>query len=225
MRRVLFSAALSLVPKAPLLRRCVPSVATAASMGPLVVMEQRRLASHAALSSALRHELEEEQQRSEKPAKPELPAGWTLERKPGQMLFTMRKKHEDEEIVIRCLGEESGDDDVVSLDFDAYITCNNKALVCRMSFESEEVIMGQVSFLDDAGLALDDSVEGNQKRQWLYKGPKLDELDERLVDSLTSYLKDRGVNEDLCRFMEEYFFWAEQAEYEEWLSAISRFVS
>ncbi|ESL07020.1 p22 protein precursor [Trypanosoma rangeli SC58] len=225
MRRVISSAALFALQKAPLMRRCAPSVAAAAAMGPFVAVEQRRLASHAALADATRRELDDEQQRSGKPEKPEVPAGWKLERKPGEMLFTMSKTHEDEEILIRFLGNNTESEDAIAFEFLTFVTSKGKCLMCNMAFEDGGVVMRSIAFMKDAKLALDESPEASLKRQRLYEGPELDELDVDLVDALTSYFNERGLTEELCKFMEEYSFWAEQAEYEGWLSEINRFVS
>ncbi|RNF16573.1 p22 protein precursor [Trypanosoma conorhini] len=190
-----------------------------------MALEQRRFAAYAALADATRRELDDEQQRSGKPEKPEVPAGWSLERKPGEMYFTMRKTHEDEEILIRFLGNDTENEETIAFEFLAFVTSKGKTLMCDMAFEDGGVVMRNISFLNDSKLALDESPEASLKRERLYEGPALDELDGDLVDALTSYLNDRGLTEDVCKFMEAYSFWAEQAEYEEWLSGINRFVS
>lgn len=221
MRRV-FSSAFLCATRAPLVYRCAPlpaaSVMTPATM-------QRRSAANAALASATRRELDDEQQRSEKPQKPEIPSGWTLDRKPGELLFTMRRTYKDEEILLRFLGEDRDENDTEVLDFTVFVTSANKALVFDMCFEDDAVVMKHVSFMNDAKLALDESQEAMQKRDCLYGGPALDQLDAGLVDALISYLKERGVDDHVGRFLDTYHFWAEQAEYEEWLSGINRFVS
>ncbi|RNF12755.1 p22 protein precursor [Trypanosoma rangeli] len=225
MRRVLVSAALFAIQKAPPIRRCAPSVTAAATISPLVAMEQRRLASHTALADVTRRELDDEQQRSGKPEKPEVPAGWKLERKPGEMLFTMSKTYEDEEILIRFLGNDTESEDDIAFEFLTFVTSKGKSLMCNMAFQDGGVVMRTISFIKDAKLALDESPEASRKRQRLYEGPQLDDLDVDLIDALTSYFNERGLTEELCKFMDEYGIWAEQAEYEDWLSEINRFVS
>ncbi|KEG13495.1 putative p22 protein precursor [Trypanosoma grayi] len=185
---------------------------------------QRRFASHTALAEATRREMEEEQQRQSKPAMPQVPTGWAVERKPGETVFTMRKTYEGEEILLRY-GGTTVEDEAVAHNFTVFVTNKNKTLAFELSYEDGELVLDGIAFHDDTKFAFDESAEAEVRREKLYAGPDVSELEEGLVDAFISYLETRGVDDKLGEFVDAYSFWAEQADYEVWLSAINRFVS
>nr|CCC90958.1 putative p22 protein precursor [Trypanosoma congolense IL3000] len=188
------------------------------------VFSQMRLVSNSKLAAATLSEMEDEQQRSERPEKPEMPASWTLDRKIGETFFTMRRTYEDEEIVLQYTGEceKNG---VATHTFIVFVVCKNKGLVFNMSVEEGEIVLNNVCFRQDAKLAMDSAAESQAKNDLLYGGPDVADLEDSLVEAFASYLEERGVNDDLGNFIERYSYWAEQAEYEEWLGNINKFVS
>ncbi|ORC90974.1 putative p22 protein precursor [Trypanosoma theileri] len=223
MRRTFVSTVLRAVPKAPLLHRSFPSAAAVSV--PLFAGIQQRSATFAALADATRREMEDEQQRTTSKEKPKMPEGWKLDRKPGERIFTMHKTFEDEEILLRYRDEVNLEDDRKKYDFTVFITSKGKTLEFEMSFDDEEVVLDRIRFLPDSALALDTSADALSRRSLLYSGPDVRELDDGLVDAFVSYLEDRGVDDELGEFVEAYAVWAEQAEYEAWLSGIHKFVS
>ncbi|KAH9579778.1 Mitochondrial glycoprotein [Trypanosoma melophagium] len=226
MRRTCVSTILRAVSKAPIFHRSFPSATAAAVTAPLFAGTQQRLASCAELADATRYEMEDEQRRSGKQEKPKVPTGWTLDRKAGERLFTMRKTFEDEEILLRYRNEITPDDgSPTKYEYTVFITSKGKTLMFDMTYEDGEVLLDHIAFLPDSALALDESAEAVAKRSVLYGGPDVNELDDNLSNAFLNYLDARGVNDELGEFVEAYGLWAEQAEYEAWLSAVHQFVA
>ncbi|AAZ11804.1 p22 protein precursor [Trypanosoma equiperdum] len=191
---------------------------------PQPVYMQQRLVSDQRLSEATLRELEDERQRAGLPEKPEIPEGWTIDRKPGVTHFTMRKSHGDEEIILQLTGEDRSNEEITRT-LDVLVVNGGKALVFGMSVEDGEFVINNVCFRHDGKLALDTSAEAQFQKSQLYMGPDLADLEDHLVDSFTSYLSARGVNDTLANFIDQFSLWSEQADYEEWLSSINKFVS
>ncbi|CCD14761.1 unnamed protein product [Trypanosoma congolense IL3000] len=175
------------------------------------VFSQMRLVSNSKLAAATLSEMEDEQQRSERPEKPEMPVSWTLDRKIGETFFTMRRTYEDEEIVLQYTGEceKNG---VATHTFIAFVVCKNKGLVCNMSDEEGEIVLNNVCVRQDAKLATDSAGESQAKKDELYGGPDVDDLEDSLAEALASYSEERGVNDDLGNYKERDRFREEQVE-------------
>ncbi|CAD2214284.1 complement component 1 Q subcomponent-binding protein, mitochondrial [Angomonas deanei] len=189
-----------------------------------VLRAQKRFAHDANLSDAVRRELEEEQSRGGKPEQPAIPAGWTVTRKPGNRTFQMTKQYEDEEIRV----DYNSDEKVTDTNFheiSVLIIRNGKVIQADLTVEEGELVLDNICFYPDSKLALDESAEGDAKRSDLYPGPHVAELDDNLVDAFVKYFEKRGINQEFGDFITLYSFWAEQQEYESWLSQINEFVS
>ena len=57
-----------------------------------------------------------------------------------------------------------------------------------------------------------------------YKGPKYEELDLKIQDSVAEYLEERGINEYLAIFICMYADYKEQKEYVKWLKQYQKFL-
>ncbi|KPI90427.1 putative P22 protein precursor [Leptomonas seymouri] len=197
----------------------VRSCAASALAGP------RRFASDAALADATRRELEEEMGRSDKPEQPTPPAGWQVSRKPGTCTFDLKKSYEGEELVVRYSTNQDSDK-ANSHDIYVYIMQKDgQTMQTDLSIEEGELVLNNIRFYDNAQLPLDTSAEGVARREELYTGPLVHELDYDLLNCVMSYLEKRGVDEKLGEFVILYSFWAEQQDYEAWLSTMNKFVS
>ncbi|CCW68006.1 unnamed protein product [Phytomonas sp. Hart1] len=188
------------------------------------ISTQQRFTHDTALSDATRREMEEELSRSGKPEEPKPPLGWRVEHTPGRRTFELSKNYEDEKLLVYYYPKEDGGDSN-SHQIMVQVTRNNQAMQVDLSIEEGELVLDNIRFYPNSKLAEDESAEGEMKRNQLYPGPKLSELDDALVDSFISYLDKRGVNEELGEFVILYSFWSEQQEYERWLSSINKFVS
>lgn len=175
------------------------------------------------LGDVLKREMDEEAHRIGKPTEPAPPAGWTVERAPGNATFSLQRKFQDEDILIRYTPTENTD--VNYHELTAFITRNGKALVIEVSVEEGELVLNGISFFQDEGLAKSVSAESDVSRAKLYPGPKLSELDDTIMDHFIRYLEERGINSELGEFVSLYSFWAEQQEFEGWLESIHDFVS
>ncbi|KPA83107.1 putative mitochondrial P22 protein precursor [Leptomonas pyrrhocoris] len=196
---------------------------TAVAAGALTL--PRRFASDAALADATRRELEEEMGRSDKPEQPTPPAGWQVSRKPGTCTFDMTKSYEGEELVVRYSTNQDSDK---ANSHDIYVYVKQKSgqtMQTDLSIEEGELVLNNIRFYDNAQLAMDMSAEGAAKREELYTGPLVHELDYDMLNCVMTYLEKRGVDEKLGEFVILYSFWAEQQDYEAWLSTMNKFVS
>lgn len=199
----------------------VASVAAATS----ALCVPRRLASDAALADATRRELEEEMGRSDKPEQPTPPAGWQVSRKPGTCTFDLTKSYEGEELVVRYSTNQDSDK-ANSHDIYVYITQKDgQTMQTDLSIEEGELVLNNIRFYEQKQLAMDTSAEGAAKRDELYTGPLVHELDYDLLNCVMTYLEKRGVDEKLGEFVILYSFWAEQQDYEAWLSTMNKFTS
>ncbi|EPY24552.1 complement component 1 Q subcomponent-binding protein, mitochondrial [Strigomonas culicis] len=211
----------------PALRRAVAAACVAAprlTLPAAVAPVQKRFAHDGALEAATRRELEEEQSRQHEVKQPTPPAGWTVARAPGKCTFELNKQYEDEAIkVFYCPKEDT--DDVDAHNIIVFITSKAQTLQVDLTVEEGELVLDNIAFYTDSSLALNETAEADAQRKELYPGPNVSELDEALVDSFVKYLEKRGIDEDLGEFITLYSFWAEQQEYEAWLSKINKFVA
>ncbi|KAG5472700.1 hypothetical protein LSCM4_02022 [Leishmania orientalis] len=192
---------------------------------PTAFMVPRRALSDAALADATRRELEEEMGRSDKPEQPTPPAGWEVMRKPGTCTFELTKSFEGEEVVVRYSTNQDSDK-ANSHDIFVYVTQKNgQTMQTDLSIEEGELVLNNIRFYDDAELAKDTSAEAEAKRNELYTGPLVHELDYDLLNCVMTYLEKRGVDEKLGEFVILYSFWAEQQDYEAWLSTMNKFAA
>ncbi|CBZ28781.1 putative p22 protein precursor [Leishmania mexicana MHOM/GT/2001/U1103] len=192
---------------------------------PTALTVPRRSASDAALADATRRELEEEMGRSDKPEQPTPPTGWQVVRKSGTCTFDLTKSFEDEELVVRYSTNQDSDK-ANSHDIFVYITQKNgQTMQADLSIEEGELVLNNIRFYDEAALAKDTSAEAEAKRNELYTGPLVHELDYDLLNCVMTYLEKRGVDEKLGEFVVLYSFWAEQQDYEAWLTTMNKFAS
>ncbi|KAG5472321.1 hypothetical protein LSCM1_03720 [Leishmania martiniquensis] len=203
-----------------------PGLVSLQSMSePAALTVPRRAASDGALADATRRELEEEMGRSDKPEQPTPPAGWQVERKPGTCTFELTKSFEDEELVVRYSTNQDSDK-ANSHDIFVYVTQKGgQTMQSDLSIEEGELVLNNIRFYDDAVLAKDTSAEAEAKRNELYTGPLVHELDYDLLNCVMAYLEKRGVDEKLGEFVILYSFWAEQQDYEAWLSTMNKFAA
>lgn len=61
-----------------------------------------------------------------------------------------------------------------------------------------------ISFVKDAKVGTDLTVEADWKRRALYLGPQFDTLDISLQEEFQKFLQERGINESLALFIPEY---------------------
>ncbi|ORY92505.1 mitochondrial glyco protein [Leucosporidium creatinivorum] len=81
-----------------------------------------------------------------------------------------------------------------------------------------------ISFYQDAGLALGQSGEDDWKRQGLYMGPAFDNLDEGVQAEFEAFLDERGINSSLALFIPDLAEYKEQKEYVSWLKSVNGFI-
>lgn len=215
--RAACGAALRRTPVQPFASTC-PATATALTAAV-------RYAHDAALADAARREIEEESGRTDKPEQPTPPQGWMPERKPGTTTFDLVKRYEGEEITVRYNTNQDSDK-ANSLDIVVYVTqSNGETMQVDISIEEGELVLNNIRFFDAAAVAKDSTAEGEAKRAELYSGPLVHELNYDLLNSVMSYLEKRGVDEKLGEYIILYSFWAEQLDYEAWLSTMNKFAS
>jgi len=73
--------------------------------------------------------------------------------------------------------------------------------------------------------AQEQSLLGVTARNYRYRGPYMNELDEDLTDEMFDYLDDRGVNNVFAEYLMSQSHYYEQEEYLNWLKLLKRFIS
>lgn len=80
---------------------------------------------------------------------------------------------------------------------------------------SQQLIIDGVRFV---------SANKDKMNKELYGGPKFDQLNENLQDSLYDYLHDRNIDENLCFFIIYHSRYKEEHENMNWLESVSSFI-
>ncbi|EGN99234.1 hypothetical protein SERLA73DRAFT_137483 [Serpula lacrymans var. lacrymans S7.3] len=86
-------------------------------------------------------------------------------------------------------------------------------------------LIDNVSHSDDTDLATKNSAEADYQRQNIYIAPQFDDLSESLQNGFTSFLEERGINDELSEFVGEYVKHKENDEHTNWLQGLQSFFS
>ena len=95
----------------------------------------------------------------------------------------------------------------------------------QVTLDESDYFIDQVSYFKDAKLALDETAEGDWRRQEAYGGPTFDDLDNKVKTAFTEFLAERGFDNELSEYIPAYLDFKEQAEYVNWLEGVHSFVS
>ncbi|KAL7747452.1 Mitochondrial acidic protein mam33 [Sorochytrium milnesiophthora] len=166
-------------------------------------------------------------------------SGFEIKDTPGDSEVTLVKKHGDEQIQVAFSVEDivnaetayddEADDEDQAFPVTTVVTVTNTsnpelgAITFHTTCETGSFHIDNVTYGEDAALAVKDTAEADYARRGQYVGPIFDDLDERLQDSFYSYLKARGVNERLGEFIPAYVEYKEQQEYTRWLEKVREF--
>jgi len=124
--------------------------------------------------------------------------------------------------------EEQADDPIQSYGVRVAVSITKANAPGAMSVETVcqegSFMVDAISFVKDAKVGTDLTVEADWKRRALYLGPQFDTLDISLQEEFQKYLQERGINESLALFIPEYAEYKEQKEYMGWLSQVKSFV-
>lgn len=178
----------------------------------------------ASVSGALKNELSGEQARDDRPTEPTLPSGWTIQHTPGNQVFTLSKSYNNEKITIEsslyneAVNAQGEAENVGSMELT--IQSNNEALVCALDVEDSELVLDSIMHVSDYGKYHKLTSDEQSK---LYGGPEISELDQEVVGNFVGYLEERGINDDIAKYVLDYSVFREQQEYESWLSKVAEF--
>lgn len=64
----------------------------------------------------------------------------------------------------------------------------------------------------------------DKSQSWPYMGPNFRDLDTKLRNALDEFLKERGVNDDLCVFLHEFMMNKDRVELINWLRTVKSFM-
>ncbi|KAG6038905.1 hypothetical protein E4U41_003552 [Claviceps citrina] len=92
------------------------------------------------------------------------------------------------------------------------------------SAQHGQIIVENLHYYDDAGLAKMDTPELAHKRINAYPGPPFGSLDEDLQVLMERFLEERGITPALAVFVPDYVDAKEQKEYLRWLGNVKAFV-
>jgi len=84
-------------------------------------------------------------------------------------------------------------------------------------------LIDNVSHSDDTDLATKNSAEADYQRQNIYIAPQFDDLSENLQNGFSSFLDERGINDELAEFVSEYVKHKENDEHTNWLQGLQSF--
>lgn len=179
---------------------------------------------HSTLSDTLNGELAGEKARTDLPTEPSIPAGWTVAHVADQQVFTLTKAFNNEKITIEStFYNEAVNPDGVSENvgsMELTIAKDSEALVCALDVEEAELVLDSIMHVSDYGKY---STLNNEARAKLYGGPDIAELDQEVVGNFVGFLEERGINDDIAKFVLDYSNFREQKEYESWLAKVSKF--
>ncbi|KAJ8598786.1 hypothetical protein CTAYLR_010186 [Chrysophaeum taylorii] len=116
----------------------------------------------------------------------------------------------------RDVATEEDESNEGSIEFDVKVTNDAGDRLIFECLAGDAVQIDGVAFYKSA--AADDDKD-------IYDGPKFDELDPRVQAAFYSYLDERGVDPDLCGFINSYANHKEVVEYVNWLENVQAFVT
>lgn len=204
------------------MRRCFAPAVARLMAAPTALTAVR----HSSLSDTLNSELQGEKARDDLPTEPAIPAGWTVTYVGDQQVFTLSKAFKGEQITIEssfyneAVNPEGNAENVGSMELTISNPAKNEALVCALDVEEEELVLDSIMHVSDYGKYTKLSGEERSK---LYGGPEISELDQQVVGNFVGYLEERGVNDEIAKFVLDYSNFREQKEYENWLTKVSKF--
>ncbi len=115
-------------------------------------------------------------------------------------------------------GDDDGDDDddfgggMIGQVFEVTITKGDQKVLFSCVAE-EEIRIENVSYLGSR----------NKTEEGFYAGPLYEHLDDNLKASMSNYLSERKIDDDLCYFVLKYARHKEQNEYMNWLKQMLNF--
>ena len=98
------------------------------------------------------------------------------------------------------------------------------ALHVDATAQDGNIVVENMFFYEDAGLATDNTADGAHRRADHYPGPPFGTLDEDLQVLMERYLEERGVTQAMAVFVPDYVDIKEQREYQTWLTNVKAFI-
>lgn len=182
------------------------------------------------LQTLLKRELKHEQTSYEQPeavAKGP-PAPFTLTSAPGDGTVTLKRDYNGEEVSVDASinmqeglapeiedeAEEEAEDYGTEVAFNVTVTKGGESLVFECASDG--------TYLEVRHVALEPA--DGPASETAYSGPVFDELADPLREAFSSYLADRGIDEDLGEYLRHAVYDKEQKEYIGWLDRVGKFV-
>jgi hypothetical protein len=193
------------------------------------------------LASVLATELREEKLENEQMQLPTLD-GWEIQNEQDSIECFLTQKTATERITVRFelsvpefnqenMGED-GDEAVEEEEpgmhsaFHVIVQKNkvSHVLVFECQWEKDGLMINKLSVSPNEKAAIDSSAEADMSRRLTYPGPDIHDIDENLRFLWYDYLAEKGVNQQMQQFMEEYSKSSEQLMYTQWLEKLHSFV-
>lgn len=160
------------------------------------------------------------------------PSGFTLNERAGSTLVTLKSNHGDEIITVQAVVPAKLEFDTptneLSIPFDVIIEKPKAGVVefqCRTAEAGFDVESVATFDEKEKKVAKEESAEADYQRDLKYSGPALEDLEAELQDGIAEFLEDRGINEDMARYIQTYVKESkEPAEYLRWLQGLQKFV-
>jgi hypothetical protein len=153
------------------------------------------------------------------------PAPFTLSEAPGDTEVTLKRKFNNEEVVVSATVNDQPDiEDEAASDAEEegsslvsfYVSVNkgNDSLVFECTSDGTYLQIEHVAFEPKEGF----------ESKTMYTGPVFYELDTNLRTQFQEYLAERGVDEQLGDYLRHVIYDKEQQEYTSWLSRVDSFL-
>lgn len=170
---------------------------------------------------------------------------FTIEETLGNGVVTLKRKYNNEEIVVTFDCQDENEESALNDDFDVdkYYNEDNvegddeddefpdEDLKYGINFtvtikkKNSEMIAHCVADSTINVVSLKVSPVGDENDEQRYKGPPFENLSQAMQNALTNFLEDRKVDANLSSFILLYSQYKEQKEYVQWLKSLAEFTA
>lgn len=154
------------------------------------------------------------------------PAPFTLSEAPGDTEIVLKRKYNNEEIIVSAtvneqpepevIGNEDDDEEQVDTLVSFYVSVikGDQSAVFECSSDGTYLQIDHVSLEPKDGF---DS-------KTMYTGPVFFELDPNVKNEFQQFLQERGIDEQLGEYLRHLIYDKEQQEYTNWLNKFQQFL-
>jgi len=171
---------------------------------------------------------------------------FTIEETLGNGVVTLKRMHNNEEIVVTFDCQDENEESALNDDFEKYYDEGDNIEVdgddedddfpdddlkyginftVTIKKKNSEMIAHCVADSTINVVSLKVLPVGDKNNEQLYKGPPFENLSQPMQNALTNFLEDRKVDANLSNFILLYSQYKEQKEYVQWLKRLAEFTA